>query len=491
MEPSLGVSPEQVPSPAGQDASLREAWGVVCIAAERASVARLNVRALRNWIDAHARLVDGLSAPEALLGLDLARGWSRLIAGDVDGLVEQATAIESAASKARIAPMVIEAASLGAMAALARGELGAATAVARRASRMARTEALPQQEYLAHLVLARLRRFSGRAHLALRIVGALGRIASPQWRGWIAWESLLAGGIEEARIVLDADEEASVASAASAAARALMAVVEGASAGRRDVLEQGAQAAREALSGCAPWQWELEDALVAVDPDRLEGGSAAVAAWACGDGALPGWLSGVAGLARLPPEAASIYVLARPGGGSRRLIELGLPLVAGPTSELGTETGPLRTRKAAALLLLAGPAGAVRETFFRSVYGFAFAPVIHQGVLDVLLHRVRAYLGDAVEMSRSGDVIAIEVRRALLVPEEDAERPLDDRILRALATRGGGSAREAAEFLGVPLRTVQSALRELVDEGECVAHRQGRQIHYRVEDTTFSEPTRH
>ena len=42
---------------------------------------------------------------------------------------------------------------------------------------MAQSEALSQHEYLANVTLARVRRYSGRPHLALHILAALRRVA--------------------------------------------------------------------------------------------------------------------------------------------------------------------------------------------------------------------------------------------------------------------------------------------------------------------------
>jgi len=63
---------------------------------------------------------------------------------------------------------------------------------------------------------------------------------------------------------------------------------------------------------------------------------------------------------------------------------------------------------------------------------------------------------------------------------------LPDRLVRSLAEQGAPSAADAARVLGLPLRTVQSALAELVAEGICRVERQGRNVSYRVEDTTFT-----
>src|SRR5205085_10755199 len=78
--------------------------------------------------------------------------------------------------------------------ALSAGAIDDSVELARRASRMAQAESLPQLEYLANLTLARVRRHSGRPHLALHILGALARVAPAAWSGWLGWETLLGGG---------------------------------------------------------------------------------------------------------------------------------------------------------------------------------------------------------------------------------------------------------------------------------------------------------
>ena len=55
---------------------------------------------------------------------------------------------------------------------------------------------------------------------------------------------------------------------------------------------------------------------------------------------------------------------------------------------------------------------------------------------------------------------------------------------------GGSTARAAAEATGLSLRQAQSVLKTLAAEGACVAEKRGPKLHYHLEDTTFSEPTR-
>ena len=104
------------------------------------------------------------------LGAELGRAWCALMGGAAAGLDAELAALFARASASRDPARVIEATALRAMAALSLGNLPEAVAFARRASRMARTEALPPSELLANLVLGRVRRRSGKPHLAARAV---------------------------------------------------------------------------------------------------------------------------------------------------------------------------------------------------------------------------------------------------------------------------------------------------------------------------------
>jgi predicted ArsR family transcriptional regulator len=68
---------------------------------------------------------------------------------------------------------------------------------------------------------------------------------------------------------------------------------------------------------------------------------------------------------------------------------------------------------------------------------------------------------------------------------------MQDRLLRAIASRGGATAQDVAKAVGVSLRVAQQALADLSADGSCLATKEGRKVRYAVEDTTFSEPTIH
>jgi hypothetical protein len=62
-------------------------------------------------------------------------------------------------------------------------------------------------------------------------------------------------------------------------------------------------------------------------------------------------------------------------------------------------------------------------------------------------------------------------------------------VLQLVARCGRMSAKDTSQQLGLPLRSAQAALEALVATGACTRERNGRAIEYRVDDTTFQEPT--
>ncbi|MEM9193949.1 MAG: hypothetical protein AAGF12_32540, partial [Myxococcota bacterium] len=127
-----------------------------------------------------------------------ARGWEQLLSGSPDQARSFAEQAGELAGQDADASLVVEAAALRALAALEHDALEDAVVLARRASRMARVEGLPEPEYMAHLVLARARRVTGHPHLAVRILSALADTAPAPWHGWLAWELALGGALERA-----------------------------------------------------------------------------------------------------------------------------------------------------------------------------------------------------------------------------------------------------------------------------------------------------
>jgi hypothetical protein len=186
-------------------------------------------------------------------------------------------------------------------------------------------------------------------------------------------------------------------------------------------------------------------------------------------------------------EAVDAGVAAVPGRAGRRVLGSGSALV-GPMLKT---TRPGRLETAVSVLALASSAGVTRETFWEATYGFAFDAPIHGAALDALVHRLREVIGDAAAVDRREGLFVLDVKLPFVVPDPRCTRSLDDELLRVLARAGKGSAKDAAASLGVPLRTVQLRLKRLAEDGACTVEKHGRNVEYRVEDTTFHEPTRH
>ncbi|MEM9190162.1 MAG: helix-turn-helix transcriptional regulator [Myxococcota bacterium] len=452
----------------GDSLEEREALGFACVALERAAVLSFDGQALGELVALHASVSEG--HPELALRLELARLWSVLFAGSPSSeLEERAREAAVAGHELALPDLVVETTAARAFGALVRQDLPYATALARRASRMGRTEGLPQSEYLANLVLARVRRSAGQAHLATRILSALARVVPEGWRAWLAWERQLAGASGE---VLPASSQA-LASLLEAAQRA-----------HPPAFAAAQQELMHKLQHATPMRSEAE-VVVALVGGFGEPESAV--SWLRGvDAGIPLGLHGLA-LAHGPPDALAL-VSCRPGESPRRLLAVGQSLLPSDHTYVHSER-PGRVESAIATLALAGPEGLDDEEFFLRVYGFRFAERRHAGTMNVLLHRVRSRLEDVAELGREGRRLSLRAHRAFVVPDPRCNAPTGDQILRLVATRTRCTAKEAAEALGLPLRTVQHTLQRLADEGACAAGRQGRRIEYRVEDTTFREAT--
>jgi hypothetical protein len=186
-----------------------------------------------------------------------------------------------------------------------------------------------------------------------------------------------------------------------------------------------------------------------------------------------------------------VLVLARPDRPGVRLLDPGAPLAEarGAARLPKTQRRQGRTDTALAVLALGDAAGLPEEDFFRASYGFAFARSVHGGVLDVLLHRARAHLDSAGEIGRARGLVTLTLRRPLLLVDPRCTAYDDNRVLQLVAKRGCMTAKETSHELGIPLRSAQAALEALIATGACARERNGRAVVYRVDDTTFQEPT--
>ena len=118
-------------------------------------------------------------------------------------------------------------------------------------------------------------------------------------------------------------------------------------------------------------------------------------------------------------------------------------------------------------------------------------PEVHQGILDLLVLRMRRRLGPLGELVRreSDHALILRVNEPVLIPDARCTVPVADRLLRALATAGPVTAEEAAKKLGVSSRTIRRVFQQLLEEGALVQERIGHQVAYRVHDTTFTQIT--
>lgn len=425
----------------------------------------------------------------AAIEADLARAFASL-ASDRPVAPAALRDVAVRAMKSERPLLLVDCAVLGALAELAAGSTSEAVKQARRASRMAQTEAIPQAEYFANIVLARCRRLAGLPHLATRILGALARVAPRPWHGWIALELVLAGGPGAVAPLVCAPDGPPAERITCGLVRALEAAVRG---DRDGLYAHAAPLAR------AAWPEVARDVAVlswAADADAdLASAPVEVLEWCAGVAdAVPRGLFGLcAGLTPDRPNDEVAVVYAGPARTPRRMLEVGVPLATAPPRTLPRPKRKphVRLDTTIAILALAGPDGLDDEDLFRRVYSFNFVHELHRGALDVLMHRVRERLGDLATVERASGRTALTVHADIVVPDPRCGRPVADRLLYLLATRGGATAKEASKVLSVPLRTAQAALQDLVEAGSCQRERKGNRVEYKIEDTTFSEPTRH
>ncbi len=449
----------------------------LAIAAHHAARARsLALEDAEPWLELLRRI--GPAATETRLATAFARVL-REGAGDIDELLPSDADLGARFDGATLA---LEATAIRALASELSGDRRAALEHARLASRVSRTERIPQQQYFANVVLARLRRLHGLPHLAARILSALARVAPRQWSAWLAWELALAGALEAAQAI-----------GAPGPVSALFRFLDSARAGQPEAIEHRAAELRAA----ADWRPFADDVETLLACTGLDVPIGEAADWVFGEADVPP--RGLWGLsAALRPEehgeTALAVVIAAPGRRARRVLWSGVPRAARAleiASLRQTKRKQGRMDSTIATLCLAQEDGLDDADLFHRVYRLRYAPHLHRGVLDVLLHRVRERIEGLGRLERGDGRTSMRVDRAILVPDPRCGRPIDDRILYLLATLGHTSARDAAKALSVPLRTAQAALQALVDDGSCVRERRGNSVEYGVEDTTFSEPTRY
>ncbi len=388
---------------------------------------------------------------------------------------------ERDARRPGLADVVINIAGLRALAWEHKGALDDALECARRAARMGRTEKLPQSEYFVGVILARVRRLTGRPYLATRIAAALHRFASSPWWPWIEWEGCLAGGLSTTAI-----------ETTDGPAMLLRRVLVHAQAGDRAAFDAASQELADATQGFAPLRRDSDRLLAALDVRcDLEAADGLVRRWCRGDSPFEPPPFGLAGLIGAEAVHAGnvATVIVRPASPGRRVLRIARALTATDGAAPLDDDHVGRPEALSCALALAGPEGLDDGELFRRAYGFNYVPTLHRGTFDVALHRARARVAGRGQIERVAGRVRLCAYQPFTVPDPRTMLAADELVLRKLADVGEVAARELAGLLGMPLRTVQSSLRKLVDGGACQLRRDGRRIVYAIEDTTFQEPT--
>ena len=406
------------------------------------------------------KLTSGL-APEATLGAQLAVCWGALAVGQATRAHEAAGLLLRDAARFASPAAVVEAHAVRAFSAIALGNQAEALALARHASLVGRTEGLPQLEFFVHLALARARRYARQPHLALRILDSLSALATPPWRAWLAWETLMAGGA-----LLDLSS--APASNARQAAESLAAALDAAKAGDHAAFSEQRAAVSRSVAGLLPFASEADELWAAIDPRLEQHGSPELQAFREGQSLLaPPAIHGLRLRGSDDQESAAAYVLVEPGQRGARLLHFGVALFQDPgrvrLKQSQRKEGRVETLLS--ILALAPATGLPEGEVFREAYGFELVPDLHRGVFDVLLHRARAAVEGAAQLERREGRLSLVAHEKLLIPDPRVSQRTTDRLLRLLSERGRASARDAAGALGVSLRTAQLALAELSEAG--------------------------
>lgn len=354
--------------------------------------------------------------------------------------------------------------------ALASDDAAEARDAARRAARSAREAGLRAHSLLASVVLARVRRRSGRADLAARILGAVRPLLPPVYGGWLAWELTLAG---------HAPPDDGVATLAPLAAQLVRAAQQG-DRRRFDEVRAELLARAEPIAFLAPEAAALAALLdPALDPASAP---APTHAFLRGDEhEIP------FGLGALDASDTVVaYVLRAPSRPPRRVLAAGAPLAGAARLPLTRMKKGRADLGLAVLALASHPLG--DEDLFRACYDFRFSRHLHESVLSMLVSRMRARGGDRFSITRADGRVELLVTEGVLVPDPRCVASIERRLLALIARLGAVSTARAARELGVGLRVIQEAVAQLADLG-LVMDRSGRSIRYRLRDSTFTTPS--
>lgn len=355
-----------------------------------------------------------------------------------------------------------------------------ALASARTAVRVAHTEGLPQIQYMSGLALARARRVGGRPYLAGRILSALKPRTSTLYDERIAWELLMAGYELTAAPGIAQHLQTLLTSGSAAQKQGGLARCEE---DNTDPLMGADIASLRRLLGVST----LQDQRVESEERFMQGLSHEVPAWLQGVAAAPSTWSELDATCVAAQSVAA--VLARPLSESVHAVRTLIPLSASGDGQV-LKSHPSNGRRAlsgiAALCLSGGQA--TEQELWKSTYQLEYQPEKHRDILKVLIRRMRSNLGSHGRIERLGTSVRIHLSDSILVVDPRCQSSPERRVLEEIAACAG-SCRDIAERIGMPVRSVQRILRQLVESGDCARRRGGRDVVYSLEDTTFHEPS--
>jgi len=473
---------------------------------DRAALSALPLEDLGVRVPTRAAADHGALGALARFEMGELRAWAELARrcesdddGDGDGVVRRKVTearlsfadgeLEAAAASARqladtegsLPSLAIEALCIESLCHLTLGHSEAARAAARQACRRSRESELRAHRFLSGLVLARVRRSLGRGHLAGRILCAMRPILPATYRGWLRWELTLCGQ-EASRLGAPGTSQS--------ATDALSEVLEATARGDAAAFASRLDSLRHHVTGVGFLAPEVDALAALLDPTATtDAAPTSVREFLRGDDPrVPLGLDALSSTGEADGRPVAV-ALRRGTDRPRRLLTIASALAG----EAATTLPLTRLRKGrvdlACTVLALAEDGLSEEELFRACYGFKFARHLHEGVLSMLVSRVRERLAGLYEVERSGGTVRLVGGAAILVPDPRCTADVEQKLLKLVARMGSVSTRIAARELGVSLRTVQDTVSRLVEDDELTMDRSGRSVGYRLEDTSFSELT--
>ena len=377
--------------------------------------------------------------PQVLFLVGLARGWLDAAVGDTPTVPSPAPIGLERAADVKLDVVLLRA--------IGSGSDGSSVAQyvkhARRAAQRSRTEGFVEYELLCSLVLARARRVQGRSFLAQTLLSALARSYPTGWATWVEAERSFAG-LPTLR-------------ANSRLGRTLNGLYRSPSSVRWDELSKLQRFRDEAT--------KLAMMLGSPGPR-------------CHSLPVPFGLSDAYAV-----DAPADYVL-EPGQSGY------LRFASARNEETVVNAFANGEQPACGLCALAEayPSSVPVDAWFERAFARPHRSSEHGEVVRSTLRRMRQLLPDGASIVREGHNLGLRTDESLVFPHPRARTSIEDRVLACIG-RGQRSSKEIANELAVSARTVQLALQRLTEDSLCTASKEGRQVRYEVEDTSFFSPT--